>query len=92
MSGLRVPLAVGNRNKLERLKLLEAYFSQIKKKLEVGCCLMLIQPFDSIKADVYSSLGHFLLTTGGYCHSTVMFVLQAGERREEDSKSDGAKS
>ena len=53
---------------------------------------MLIQQFDSIKADVYISLGHFLLTTGGYCHSTVMFVLQAGERREEDSKSDGAKS
>ena len=53
---------------------------------------MLIQQFDSIKADVYSSLGHFLLTTGGYCRSTVMFVLQAGERREEDSKSDGAKS
>ena len=53
---------------------------------------MLIQQFDSIKADVYISLGHFLLTTGGYCRSTVMFVLHAGERREEDSKSEGAKS
>lgn len=52
---------------------------------------MLIQQFDSINADVYISLGHFLLTTGGYCRSTVMFVLQAGESREE-SKSKGPKS
>lgn len=53
---------------------------------------MLIQQFDNIKANVYISLGHFLLTTGGYCRSTVVFVLQAGVRREEDSKSKGAKS
>lgn len=31
---------------------------------------MLIQQFNNIKADVCISLGHFLLTTGGYCHST----------------------
>lgn len=66
-------MAVGNRNKLERLRGL--FFSH-KEKLEVACCLTLIPQFNSIKADVYISLGHFLLATGGYCHSVILCYRQ----------------
>ena len=36
---------------------------------------MLIQQLNNIKADICISLGRFLLITGDYCCSTIMFVL-----------------